>query len=322
MSDRPARYLLALLFDPSERESFAADRDAAMASWGLSPAQALAFRAIDLDGLQADAEGRARYLMSAVCRAYPLSAGAIGSSTDGAEALAAFLASPALLAGAAARNAAFGEHLARLLSLDAAGLGAAVTAFLRPFLDLERGLVDNAARVRQAAAQGQAPPPPRAGTPAERRRRPLRLPPALLAVQLPTSPEVLRAALLGLRAEDAWQRIRGRDLSVSRVVAVARATPQPVLMLARAVVGDAVGDTAALAAADAAVDPAAGRGAPGAIAPLVEVSHRTAELPPEASALLRLCDGSRRLSDLGPRQQVLAGALLDAGLLDLGPAPG
>ena len=312
---RAARYLLALLFDPSEREAFAADREGAMAAYGLSASQAASFKGVSLPGLQADAQGRERYLMSAMCRVYPLSTGAIGSTATGPEALVAFLASPSLLAGAAARNLAFGAHLERLLSLDALGLGPGVSAFLAPFLAWERALVDNATRVRQATARGEHPPTPMPAAEAGL-DHPLRLPPALIAASLPCSPELLRGALHGLRPEDAWVRIRGRDLSPSRVRAVARAaaagTALPVLVLARALITRQSGEV--FATGPGPRDPA-----PDDPGPLVEVSHRTVELWGEqiadATEVLRDADG-RPMGALPPRLQGVARALLQAGLLD------
>ncbi len=300
-AETPSRYLLALLFDPAARAEHAAHPARAMASFGLSAEQARAFDALDLDALQVEAAARRRYLMSALCRAYPLTAGALGAAEGGAERLAAFLAHPQAIQGAAARNAAFGAHLARLLDLPPLADTPAVGRLLAPVLDLERGLVSVAARLRAAVARGRPPDPPTTWRSADRKRRALALPAHLLVVTLPVSPGVLRAALHGIQPQDAWQRIRGGDLSFARVAAVAAADPAPVTVLARAI----------------ATGVARTRGVGGAVAPQVDVRHRTVELAGPPPGLLRQCDGSMRLSDLPDHQRRLARALLDAGLLTL-----
>lgn len=301
--EAPTRYLVALLFDPAARAEHAAHPARSMAAFGLTADQALAFADLDMDALQLEADARRRYLMSAACRAYPLTAGALGAAPDGPERLAAFLSHHDALRGAAARNAAFGAHLRRLLDLPPASREPQVVELLRPVLDLEAGLVQTAAQLRATVSAGHGAPPPERWRSRDRKRRGLVLPPHLLVATLPTSPGVLRAALHGLRPEDAWQRIRGGDLSWSRVRAVAQADAAPVTVLARAV----------------AKGVATTRGASGAVAPQVEVAHQTVELAGPAPGLLRQCDGSMRLADLPQRQRRLASALLDAGLLTLGP---
>ncbi|MCB9777610.1 MAG: hypothetical protein H6742_03515 [Alphaproteobacteria bacterium] len=310
MSDptAPARYLLALLLDVERRAEHARGPDAACAAFGLTPTQAASFRDLSMAAVAADADARVRYLMSALCRAYPLSSGAIGAAPGGRDRLVAVLAAPDAIAGPARRNALFGRHLARLLELDPMQAGRGVTAFLAPFVEVERALVESSARLREAVTAGHAPPAPRRPSKKERRTGRLVLPPSLVAARLPASPEVLRAALMGITPENAWQRIEAPGDAWERVVAVARAADgpagsTPVILLARGVVHGV----------------ASARGGAGGVAPLVDVRHRTVELSADVGGLLRQCDGSMGLDDLPPRQARLADALLDAGFIEVVP---
>ena len=232
MSTSPYEFLLQLLFDRAVRARFEGAPGEVLLSAGLDPEAASAFLAIDKGGLALDAEQRERYLMSALCRAYPLTSGALGALADGKAHLADFLARGAHLGTLQDRTLAFGAYLGDLLK----GLSDPETAdFLQAFHSLELGLVQSAARVRQAVAQGAAAPTAPTNPPNLPRGR-VTLAPHLVALQLPTSPEVLRTALGHLTAGDAWHRIEGGGLSWGRVVTVARAEPTPVTVLARAVV--------------------------------------------------------------------------------------
>lgn len=281
---------LRLLFDPDLREKLASgDLE------DLPPAERDLLAGVDRVGLEIDAQARGRYLMSALCRSYPLTSAALGA-LRGAAPLEAFLASPHLFAPLAARTRAFGEHLQRLVALG--GLEAPLRALLSSFLDLERGLVQSAAALRAAASRGEAPPPPGPVRASLRKRGLLRLPPFSLVVQLPVSTGVLRAALEGAGPEDAWARVRAGSLQPGRLRTVARAEPNPVTFLGRAfLVGEGIE-----------------RAGAGGVAPLLEVRHRTLEV---RGALARVIAGleGQPWRDLPAPGQRLADVLLEAGLL-------
>jgi len=275
----PHALLLRLLFDAELRERFANDRDQVLAEFPGCEV----LKSIDPQGLKRDATLRRRYLMSALCRAYPLSSGVLGAG--GGDALAAFLASPKLLAPLAERNAAFGDHLARLVDFGDHG-------WLKPVLDWERALIDNAARVRAKPVPVETP------SRGARKRGRLTLPAHTIVVQLPWSLELLRTALEGLNASDAWHRIDAGQVDSGRVDSVRRARPIPVTMVARGV----------------ADGPGLERAGSGGVAPLIEVTHRTAELAGTQGGRLDRLQG-QKLAELGPQDQRLAKLLLDAGLL-------
>ena len=295
------RFLLRLLFDEELRERFAVDPLRAAADAGLAPEDAAVFAEVDLFGLGLDAGGRRQYLMSALCRPFPLTAGALGAATRAAEALSAFLAGPALYAPLGLRTALFGDHLSRLLDLNAMDAPTEAVALLRHVLSLERGLVDNAARLRAAVTRGEPPPLPRRVSGDALLRGHLALPPYAVAAVLPTPTDVLRAALDGIGPGDAWARITAGHHSFDRVITVARADPSPVTVLCRGIVGSVTTERA---------------GAGGA-SPLIEVRHLQTELSGRRDGWLRSIDGSFGVRDLPASQQRLATALAEAGLLEI-----
>ncbi|MCB9761137.1 MAG: hypothetical protein H6739_14955 [Alphaproteobacteria bacterium] len=292
----PQRFLERLLFDQELRARFAADRGATLAAHGVE-APGL-FADLDLHGLELDAQVRRRYLMSALCRPFPLSAAALGAAPGGPARLSAFLASPHLFGPLGARTAAFGDHLARLLAL--ADLPPVTKGLLQANLGWERALVDNAAALREAAARGEAPGlPPKPAASALKKGR-LTLPPYLLAAELPLPTGLLRAALDGVSAADAWARVEAGALDPGRVVTVSRADPVPVTMLARGYVAGMSQD----------------RAGAGGVAPLVDVRHLTVELSGRQGALLAMLQERPRLRDLPAARARVLRRLAEAGVLD------
>lgn len=290
--DQQYQLLLRLLFDADAREQLQGDPEGLLAEAGL-PGDVV-FRGVDPVGLAIDAEQRRRYLMSALCRAYPLTTGSIGASPGGAERLAAFLVSPAMLGSLSARSQAFGDHLARLLELR----GKAVDRFLTAFLAFERGLVDTAARIREGS---QPAPAPERYTPRRIKKGFPTLPPFTTIVQLPCSPSVLEVALDRAGPEDVWRRIDSGSLDLNRVRSVVRSQPAPVTIAAR---GYARGQ-------------AVTQGGAGGVAPLIDVSHVTVELAGLQASRLAAFDGRTPTREMSPEDRSLATRLLEAGVLQL-----
>lgn len=289
----PQQLMERLLFDEELRERFFADRAAVIEEAGVPPAL---FLSVDAEGLRIDAEGRRRYLMSALCRPYPLSAAAIGAAL-GPHPLSAFLASPALFGPLGQRSAAFGDHLARLLELSVRAPAPALE-LLRATLALERGLVDNAAALRAAA--DQAPGAPARPSSGQLKRGRIVLPPYFLAVELPAPPEILRAALDGVGPEDCWSRVQSSP-DFDRVVAVARGDAGPVTVLARGIVRGMSLE----------------RAGSGGVSPLVDLSHLSATLAGRQTGLVQSLLG-HRLGELPAARARVARALVEAGVLALG----
>ena len=302
--DHPA--LLRLLLDPAAQEAWAADPERWSAHHG-----ATALARVHAPGLAHDAAMRSRYLLSAICRPFPLSAAA-AALRSGVDAVRSFLADPALLAEPSARSQAFGRHLGRLLAAPAACPHTdprlsldqeAVVDLMEAILALEAGAVEAAARLRAAglAAPLAAPPPP-PSLPVAEDARP-RLPEHARAFLLPQPIGVVRAALDGVDAADAWARIEAGAMRAGRLVAVARAAPAVVTVLLRTVA------TRWMPAPDP------------RLPPLIEVGHRSAELRGNQARLLLELDGAVPVAELSPRQRSLVDALVRGGLVDLDAPP-
>jgi uncharacterized protein (UPF0276 family) len=239
---------------------------------------------VDPAGFALDADGRRRYLLSALCRSFPRSAALLGALPGMAPQIARFLGQPAMFGPLSARAGAFGAWLAGLL--DGAPLEPAARDALAAILDLERALIDNAGRARAAAAAGALPAPGR-----PKSRGVIRLPPYTLVAVLPCPSPALDSALDGAGAGDAWRRVVSGDLDPARIEAVLRAPPGPATLVARAV-------------------PAPGGPEGG------EVQHRTVELRGARAGAVAALAGER-LEQLPPAQAGLARALVGAGVLEL-----
>lgn len=302
----PHPLLLRLLLDPTARAAFVADPTAALHALGARPQALRDLAQIDLQGLILDADMRARYLMSALCRPYPLSAAALALRC-GPAALMAGLADPALRTER--RPLRFGEALMALLAgppADPADQDPAtsldqpcVLELIAAVLSLEAGTAEGAHALREAHPhRPPAPePPPHQGKVPDRARP--TLPPNLRAFVLPQPPGLVKASLDGVSAADAWGAIQARQHSAARLVSVARAAQNPVTVLIRAVPGRWL--------------PAPAPGLP----PLLEVSHRTAELRGNQARFFSQLDGQTRMADLPPRSRGMVEVLLRAGLLSL-----
>lgn len=295
------RFLLRLLFDQDLRDDFFADRGRTLADAELAPDDAAAFLTLDRTGLELDADGRRTYLMSALCRSYPLTAAAVGAMAGGDRQLSAFLASESLFSDTPVRTAAFGEHLWRLISLSPWGVPPVVTGLLASVLAYERAAVDGAAAVRAALGRGETIPAPVRPDAALLARGRIRLPPFTAIVELPLAPAVLRAALDHATPEDAWQRIAARRIERGRLLTVARADPMPVTLVLRSLPRG----------------PGIERAGAGGVAPIVEVRHVVAEIGGRRGASLQALDGTRTLAELPEAERAVARRLADEGLLEL-----
>ncbi len=288
--------LIRLLFDAEARARLDTHRLPLAEELGV-PAELLA--QVDAAGLELDASGRRQYLMSALCRAFPLTSAILGARPRGTEQLAAFLMSPALFGSLSGRTEAYGRHLQRLVELSP-DTDLKVQQAVEAILAYELALAANAAGVRKSVAAGHGVPPPKLPSRAERRRGVLSLPPHTILAELPHPIAALSAALDGLSAGDAWLRLARGAVEEPRIRAVLRSTPSPVTILARA---HAAGH-------------ATERGGAGGAAPLVDVAQRTVELRGRKGRWLQSVVGEKAAS-LPPSQRHLASQLLEAGVLTI-----
>ena len=295
-------FLMRLLFDEELRERFARDAKRTLAEEEVLEAARPALCDVDAHGIEVDASMRREYLMSALCRQFPMSATALGTLDNGPRRLSAFLASKVVLGPMAPRTHAFGEHLERLLQTGAAEFGHEATVVLASLLELERARADNATAIRNEVASGGEVPQPGAPTAAQKKRGRVALPPFLLACELPLPTSVMLAALDHPRPENAWQHIVAKGASRARWLSATRSLPLPVTVLSRGFVRGL----------------AIERAGAGGVAPLVDVSHLTVELNGRRSAELGDLNGTRTLKELPVSVRGLAQKLLEQGLLIVG----
>ena len=225
--------LLKLLFDDDFREQFSMDRARALSE--VPSEVSAAFSRTSFDGLRRDAEGRKQYLMSVLCRSSPLSGAAVGAWPAGPESLSAFLASPRLLGPPSIRNQAYGDHLARLITLNVHRFDDQAKALMLAVLAFERGLVDSARQLRHAIEQRQYVEAPLRPSRSAIKNGTVSLPPFLVVVELPVSTDLLRVSLGNVSAADAWQKISTGQVQRARFMTVARARAMPVTILSRCV---------------------------------------------------------------------------------------
>ena len=286
--------LLQLLFDAELRGRLPGEATAVAEE--LEIPRAL-LEGVDAAGLALDADGRRRYLMSALCRSFPLSAALLGAGEGGPERLATFLTSSELFGSPSERTAAFGRHLFRLASFHPDPDPKAQQAIMAA-IEYERALAENAAAVRSAVGQGIAVPPPQPPDRAARRRGRLQLPPFTIITELPQPMAALQAAMEGLTASDAWLRLDRGAVDAARIGAVLRSATSPVTVVARAHTTGRLIE----------------RGGSGGVAPLVDVAQRTVELRGRKGRWLEGLPGER-VTELPPAQRRLAEGLLQAGVL-------
>jgi hypothetical protein len=298
--------MIQLMLDGELRERFYADdaRDEVIRELGLDDDDVAVLGGIDRFGLEVDARVRRDYILSALCRAFPLTAAGIGASAQGKNAIVAFLSSHRIRDTLGERTAAFGDHLGRLLSLGAVGLSRQGTVLLEGILTLERARVDVAAAVRAEVEEKgpqAAPGPPAKPTASLMKRGKLALPPFFIAQELRMPLSVVQNALDDVSADSAWHKIRDGALSAGRLDAVARALPMPVTVASRAITRGVSVE----------------RAGAGGVSPLVDVRHLVAELSGAQGAWLQRFDGSRTLAELEPGVFRTARQLAEQGLLEL-----
>lgn len=293
--------LMQLLFDADLRARFGRDRAAAVAEAGLTGAGAAPFMEVDLEGLELDASMRRGYLMSALCRPFPIAAGALGALAGGAPRLARFLSGRALTRSLSERTRAFGSFLGGVLEQNEPGASEALLALIRAFLELERARAAAAAALRADVEAGREPARHREVSNNALKRGRVSVPRHFLAAELPVPTSVMVAALHQIGPENAWSRIESGALSAGRLETVARARQIEVTVLSRAVV----------------VGRGLERAGAGGVSPVIDVAHRTVELTGRRGAALAAFDGTRRLADLPAPLASLGRNLVEAGLLDV-----
>ncbi len=226
------RALFDLLFDHPLRERFRKSSSAALADYALSEEERADFSAIRADALELDAYMRADFLLSHLCRAYPISFSLVSSLPGGLDLLRRLIDTRTMHTPPDERAPAFGARLRELL---AAGLcnSAQEQAAVIAIVEAELGMAMTASALRQTAATGVVPP----GPPALAARwldQPVQLAAYVSAAVLPRSWPQLKSALCPCAETDLWAHLSGTPLPASvRTAALAQETPRLLLAQAR-----------------------------------------------------------------------------------------
>ena len=246
-------YVLRLLFDSEVRHLLKESSSDCAQELGCSPSF---LDNIDITGVELDAQGRAEYLMSSLCRLFPWSATLVGSAPSGMNSLAQFLSSPSILGDMDVRNNLFADHLSRIVSF--LPIASTMKDAILAFVEVERGLARNRADLRKYMKdEGIFPSLPSS----QRKEGVFHFAPYTVIAQLPFSTLQLHG-LMGCSSEQVWRIIQGGGFGWDKIQAILRADTQSSTFLCTAI---PKGYQAQRAIA-------------GAIAPSLEIEQKTIEL--------------------------------------------
>ena len=291
-------FLMRLLFDEKLRAKWSEDAQAVMAHADLSDSDKEMFSKVDPYGLALDAQGRGQYLMSALCRSYPLTVACLGTVKESVFRLQTFLKYIPSFESTEARTLAFGQFLRALVQDNPWQGKPALVEMILTLHGFELAVAENTARCRAAVNAGEAPPKIEKYSSGMLKKRPLVLPPYLLICEMPVSFGVLDQALSSPRPENIWQRVAThQNLDLPRLEAVAYGATQPVTVLARAEVTGI-------------------RGA-GAVASIIHVVHKKIELSGRKSMIFSQITGKQSLGAYPIETQKTWRQLVDLGFVSL-----
>ena len=300
------RALFDLLFDHPLRERFRRSSSAALADYALSEEERADFSAIRADALELDAYMRADFLLSHLCRAYPLTFSLVSSLPGGLDLLRRLIDTRIMRTPPDERTPAFGARLREKLAtsrFSSAEEQAAVIAIA----ESELGMAMTASALRRTSTSGSAAPVEHPALTGTWQDRPLQTGAYVSAAVIPLSYPQLKTALCPCAETDLWAHLCGTPLPASvRTAALAQETPR--LMMAQARITHR-------SACD------------------VNIEHATLELSDGFAPLLAHVDGKTTVTGIlaemrrvGASEQLLKGIeaafrqLLEAGMLTVGPA--
>ena len=223
----PYKLALNLLFHQDVREQLQSDISGCAMEQGVSLSL---LSGIDQVGLELDAQERASYILSSLCRLYPISSALIGSHPNGKDSISQFLSSPHIVGALSNRALAFGLHLERLL--DFSILPKSITPPVLAFLRMEQALQQVRVQLRQQIDEGNH------NVHIQRYKEELpdgtmQFPPHTIVAGLPFSTSMIKQVLEIPRSDEIWRHIDSGALSWERTLALLRAPEQPVTYLCR-----------------------------------------------------------------------------------------
>lgn len=228
--------LLDLLFDPSRRAAFRADRASALAGYDLTPAEAADFDTVRHEALEMDAAARVNFILAQYCRSYPLAFSLVSSLPDGLGLLRAGVDAALIRVPPNERVAAFGMRLRDSLRTAPGCDGERERALLLSIVEAELGMACTAQLARAGALAGPAAAP--ATLPPDWLQRPLRLAPLTSAAILPRPYAELKQALCACTGAELWRQL-GRAPLPAATRREVLGQPDLRLLVARALVARA-----------------------------------------------------------------------------------
>ena len=227
------RALFDLLFDHGLRDRFRKSSVAALHDYALDDDERADFSIIRADGLALDAWLRADFVLSHLCRTFPLAFSLTSSLPGGLDLLRQLIDTQTMRTPPAERTATFGARMRELLAanqFNSAREQAAVIAIA----EVELGMAMTGGALRQTLATGESPPAPAPGLDAGWLDRPVQMAPYVSAAVIPRSYPQLKSALCSCADTELWAHLSGTPLPASlRSEALTRDEPRLLLAQAR-----------------------------------------------------------------------------------------
>jgi len=227
------RALFDLLFDQPLRERFRKLSGAALVDYALTDDERADFSGIRADALALDAYLRADFLLSHLCRAFPLSFSLASSLPGGFDLLRGLIDTRTMRSPPDERTPAFGVRLRELLAakpFSSAQEQAAVIAIV----EVELGMATTAGALRRALAAGETGPPGPPVLAAGWQDRPVQMAAYVSAALIPRSWPQLKNALCPGPDSELWAHLSGTPLPASvRTSSLTQGTPRLLLAQAR-----------------------------------------------------------------------------------------
>ncbi|MBI1731702.1 MAG: hypothetical protein HYR49_02900 [Gammaproteobacteria bacterium] len=299
------RALFDLLFDRPLRDRFCRDPVHALSGYDLDAEERRDFTVIRPDALALDAYLRADFILSHLCRAFPLAFSIASSLAAGLDLLRGLIDTRTMRTPPDDRPATFGTRLREKMSTEVFTSDREKAAVLA-IVEAELGMAMTAGALRRSMAAGTPVPPPAPVAPgADWKLRPLQLATFVSATVLPQSYPALKQALRPAGDSELWAQLSRNPLPAS-VRASTLEKEDPRVLLARA-----------RASRPSACD--------------VDVNHATVELSEGFAPLFQHLDGRTSAGEIlaqmrrvGTPEALLQGIeaafrqLLDAGMLKVG----
>ena len=226
------RALFDLLFDSELRERFQKSSSAALRDYALDENERADFSIIRADGLALDAYLRADFVLSHLCRSFPLTFTLISSLHGGLDLLRGLIDTRTMRTRPDERAAEFGTHLRDLLASKSFGSALEKTKAVA-ITEAELGMAMTASALRQTLAAGGTEPAVVSELNADWLNQPIQMASYVSATVIPRSYPELKQALCPCADTELWAHLSNTPLPASKR-SVVFAQGEPRLLLAQA----------------------------------------------------------------------------------------